>query len=61
MGQRQILEAKARGARPQAPSCRPHSAQSQLARARAVVLVTGPHARTPRIHSKWVVGPGRTP
>ena len=32
---------------PRAPSCRPHSAQSQLARARAVGLVTGPHARTP--------------
>ena len=30
-----------------APSCRPHSAQSQLAKARAVGLVTGPHARTP--------------
>ena len=24
-------------------------------------LVTGPHARSPRTHSKWVVGPGRTP
>ena len=24
-------------------------------------LVTGPHARTPRTHSRWVVGPGRTP
>ena len=23
--------------------------------------VTGPHARTPRTHSQWVVGPGRTP
>ena len=46
---------------PRAPSCRPHSAQSQLARARAVGLVTGPHARTPRTHSQWVVGPGRTP
>ena len=23
-------------------------------------LVTGPHARSPRTHSKWVVGPGRT-
>ena len=23
-------------------------------------LVTGPHARTPRTHSQWVVGPGRT-
>ena len=32
---------------PRAPSCRPHSAQSQLARARAVGLVTGPQARTP--------------
>ena len=44
-----------------APSCRPQSVQSQLARARAVGLVTGPHARTPRSHSQWVVGPGRTP
>ena len=34
---------------------------SGLARARAVGLVTGPHARTPRTHSQWVVGPGRTP
>ena len=24
-------------------------------------LVMGPHARTPRTHSQWVVGPGRTP
>ena len=24
-------------------------------------LVTGPDARTPRTHSQWVVGPGRTP
>ena len=24
-------------------------------------LVTGLHAPTPRNHSKWVVGPGRTP
>ena len=23
--------------------------------------VTGPHARTPRTHIQWVVGPGRTP
>ena len=37
---------QARGAPPRAPSCRPHSAQSQLARARAVGLVTGSHART---------------
>ena len=46
---------------PRAPSCRPNSVQSQLARARAVGLVTGPHARGPRTHSQWVVGPGRTP
>ena len=32
---------------PRAPPCRSHSAQSQLARARAMGLVTGPHARTP--------------
>ena len=24
-------------------------------------LVMGPHARNPRTHSQWVVGPGRTP
>ena len=46
---------------PRAPSCRPHSEQSQLARARARRLVWGPHARSPRTHSQWVVGPGRTP
>ena len=23
--------------------------------------MTGPHAHTPRTHSQWVVGPGRTP
>ena len=33
----------------------------QHGRARAVGLVTGPHARTARTHSQWVVGPGRTP
>ena len=26
-----------------------------------VGLVTGPHARIPRTHSQWVVGPGATP
>ena len=46
---------------PGAPSCRPHSTQSQHARARGVGLVMGPHTRTPRTHSQWVVGPGRTP
>ena len=50
-----------KGRPPWAPSCRPHSAQSQLARARAVGLVTRPHARIPRTHSQWVVDPGRTP
>ena len=38
---------QAGGAPPRAPSCRPHSAQSQLERTPAVGLVTGPHARTP--------------
>ena len=33
----------------------------QRARERAAGLVTGPHARIPRTHSQWVVGPGRTP
>ena len=32
---------------PRAPSCRPHSTQSQLARARAVGLVTGLQPRAP--------------
>ena len=63
MGERQSPDAPHQGKRrpPQAPPCRPHSAQSQLTRARAVGLMTGPHARTPRTHSQWVVGPGRTP
>ena len=39
------------------PSCRSHSAQSQLARARAVGLVTGPHARTPRHPQQVGSGP----
>ena len=43
------------------PSSRPPSAQKPLARARAVGLVTGPHAGNPRTHSQWVVDPGRTP
>ena len=46
---------------PGGPSCRPHSAQSQLARALAVGLLTVPHTRSPRAYSQWVVGPGRTP
>ena len=63
MGERPSPDAPHPGKRrpPRAPSCRPHSAQSQLARARAVRLVTGPHAHTPRTHSQWVVGSGRTP
>ena len=40
-----------------APLCRLHSTQSHLARAGAVGLVTGLHARTPRTHSQWVAGP----
>ena len=49
MGERPTPDAPHPGRRrpPRAPSCRPHSAQSQLARARAVGLVTGPHARSP--------------
>ena len=63
MGERPSPDAPhpGKGRPPRAPSCRPHSAQSQLARARVVGLVTGPHARPPRTHSQWVVGPGRTP
>ena len=58
---RRMPQNQARSAPPLEPSCRPHSAQSQLARARDVGLVTRPHARTPRTHSQWVVRPGRTP
>ena len=49
MGGRPTPDAPHPGRRrpPRAPLCRPHSARSQLARARAVGLVTGPHARTP--------------
>ena len=36
-----------KGGPPRAPSCRPHSAQSQVAEARAGGLVTGPRACTP--------------
>ena len=63
VGERPSPDAPQPGKRrpPRAPSCRPHSAQSQLPRARAVGLVTGPHVRTPRTHSQWVVGHGRTP
>ena len=62
VGGRPTLDAPHPGKRrpPRAPSCHPHSTQSQLARARAVGLVMGPHACTPRTHSQWVVGPGRT-
>ena len=58
---RRTPHTQAGGAPPRVPSCGPHSAQSQLARARAVGLATGPCARTSRTHSQWVVGPGRTP
>ena len=51
---------QARGAPPGHQHAGPR-AQSQLARARVVGLVTGPHVRTPGTHSQWVVGPGRTP
>ena len=63
VGERRTPDARHPGKRrsPRAPSCPPHNAQSQLARARTVGLVTGPHASTPRTHSQWVVGPGRTP
>ena len=62
MGERSTPDAPHTGKRrpPWAPWCCPHSAQSQLARARTVGLVTGPHAHYPCTHSQWVVGPGRT-
>ena len=41
------------------PFCLPHSVPIQLARARAVGLVTGLHADPPCTHNQWVAGPGR--
>ena len=65
MGERPSLEAPHLGKRrpppPRAPLCRPNSVQSQLARARPVGVVPGPHAHTPRTHSQSVAGLGRTP
>ena len=63
LGERPTPDAPHRGKRPpppRVPSFRPHSAQNQLARAGAVGLVTGHHTHTPRTHSQWVAGPGRT-
>ena len=45
----------------QAPSWCPYSAQSQLLKACAVGLVTGPHPLTPCTQRKRAAGPGRTP
>ena len=59
--QPQTPHTQARDPSPRAPSCGPHSAQSELARARAVGLVTGPQAHTTRTHSRRVAGTGRTP
>ena len=42
---------------PGAPWCRPHSAQSQLARACALRLVVGPQAHIPRTQSPRVADP----
>ena len=63
MGERPTPRAPHPGKRrpPRAPSCHPHSAQSQLARARVMGSVTGPNAHTPRFQSQWVAGPARMP
>ena len=50
-----------RGAPSWAPSCRPQSTQRQLARARAVRLVMGPHIRIPLASGKRAAGPGCMP
>ena len=57
----QTPKTQARGAPPGRPSAAPTARKASFARARAVGLVTGPHAHQPRTHSQWVVGPGRTP
>ena len=63
VGERPTPDAPHPGRRrpPRAPSCRPHSAQSQLARARAVGLVTGPHASTPPQPQPVGSGPRQPP
>ena len=63
MGERLTPDAPraGKGRPPRVPSCRHHSAQSKLARARAVGFMTCPHAHYPRIHSQWVVGLSPTP
>ena len=48
MGRRVWGSAQSRTPPPRATSCRPHSAQCQLARGRAVGLVKGPQAHNPR-------------
>ena len=48
---------EARGASHLSPLCRPHSAQSQLARAHAVGSVMGSHAGILRAHGKRAAGP----
>ena len=49
------------GPPPRATWCRPHSAQSQLARACAVELNTDLPTHTRRAHGKQAAGPGRLP
>ena len=51
----------ARGTPPPGTLVPAHSVQSELARACAVGLVTGPHSHTPCSHSQWVGSPSRTP
>ena len=46
---------------PPAPSCRPHGAEGQLARACGVGLVKEPQSRNPRTQVKGAAGPNRTP
>ena len=61
-----LTEPRAPPPPPRAPSCRPRSAKWQMARARAVGLVTAPHVRTPAPtrtpapQKKRAVGPGCT-
>ena len=52
---------QARGAPPRRPRVAPTARKASLQERALWVLMTGPNARTPRIHSQWVVGPGRTP
>ena len=63
MGERPTPDAPHPGKRrpPGHPHAAPTARKVSTQECAHVGSVTGSHARTPRTHSQWVVGPGRTP